>query len=159
MPAIRVRFIATEGFVGAAIRQITGSLFEHVELGTSEGTWIGAHLKGGIQERPAGYCKPFREYVYDIPCTDDDLESLMAWARSRIGTPYNLLDIIGLMFQARSLRSPHRYICSQFALEGLLHVFPAAKVLNVLPSWAYRVTPETLHLSPIFVGRLVKRVG
>jgi hypothetical protein len=79
--------------------------------------------------------------------------------RSQVGAKYDVLGIIGLLFQARSLQSPHRAICSQFCTEGLLHIFGASKVLNVLESWTYRITPETLHLSPIFVGQQVRKVG
>ena len=145
--------------MSASIRKLTGSLFSHVEFGTPEGTWIGAHIGGGIQERAANYCSPVREYVYDIPASMAQAQQCSAWMRSKIGTKYNTLDIAGLMLQARSLRSPQRYICSQFCTEGLLQTYGASKVLNVLGSWAYRITPETLHLSPIFVGRQVKKVG
>lgn len=155
---IRVRFIRGKGFISDAIAHLTGSLFSHVEFGTPEGTWIGAHIGGGIQERAADYCKPRLEYVYEIPCTAKQHKEALAWMRSRIGTKYNVADIVGLALQVRSLRSPNRYICSQFCCEGLLHFFCAAVVLNVLPQWAYRITPETLHLSPIFVGRRVKKV-
>jgi hypothetical protein len=156
MASIRIRFILGRGFVSQAIARVTGSLFSHVEFGTSEGTWIGAHIGGGIQERAADYCSTVREYVYEIPCTDAQEQEALSWMRAKIGTEYNVLDIIGLLFQARSLRSPHRAICSQFCTEGLLHIFGAPRVLNVLESWTYRITPETLHLSPIFVGRRVK---
>lgn len=159
MASIRVRFITQDGFISAAIRKMTGSLFSHCEFGTPEGTWIGAHLGDGIQERPANYCTPSREYVYEIPCTDEQAANALAWMRSKIGTKYNTLDIVGLMLQARSLQSPQRYICSEFCTEGLLVAFGSAKVLNVLNSWAYRITPEMLHLSPIFVGRRVKAKG
>lgn len=155
---IRVRFVASPGFVGGAIRALTGSLFQHVEFGTDKGTWIGAHVGDGIQERPAGYYpKLTREYVYDIPCEGWQAEALLKWARSKIGTKYNTLDIVGLMFQARGLRSPQRYICSQFCTDGLLAIFGAGRVLNVAEDWTYRITPETLHLSPIFVGHLVSK--
>lgn len=77
---------------------------------------------------------------------------MLGWARAKIGVRYNVLDIIGLMFQVRGLRSPGRMICSQFCVDGLLRVFGAGRVLNVLGDWTYRITPETLHLSPIFVG-------
>jgi hypothetical protein len=157
-PVVRIRFVASAGFVGAAIRRVTGSLFQHVEFGTPDGTWIGAHDKGGIQERPAGYAVETREYVYEIPCTKAQQEKLLTWARSKIGTKYNFLDILGLLIQNRTLHSPNRFICSQFCTNGLLEVFGAAQVLNVLGSWTYRITPETLHLSPIFVGRMVKKV-
>jgi hypothetical protein len=154
--SIRIRFITTDGFVSASIRKVTGSLFSHVEFGTPEGTWIGAHIGDGIQERAADYCKPTMEYVYEIPCAEDVQRNALAWARSKIGTKYNTADIIGLMLQARKLTSPHDLICSQFCCEGLLHIFGASRVLNVLENWDYRITPETLHLSPIFVGHRVK---
>lgn len=156
---IVVRFIATTGFVGAAIRRLTGSLFQHVEFRTPEGTWIGAHDKGGVQERDANYCTCTREYIYGIPCADSQLASLMAWARTQVGTKYNFKDIAGLLLEARAMTTPHRLICSQFVLDGLLRVFGPQKVLNVLPDWTYRITPETLHLSPIFAGHMISRKG
>jgi hypothetical protein len=154
-----VRFIDSRGFVGGSISRLTGSLFSHTEFGTPDGTWIGAHAGSGIQERPAGYCNPKREYVYEIPCTEAQEKALFTWAWSKIGTKYNYADIAGLLFQARGMTSPSRMICSEFVTEGLLRTFGAAKVLNVLEQWDYRITPETLHLSPIFVGKLKKKVG
>lgn len=159
MGKVIVRFIDSRGFVGGAISRLTGSLFSHVEFGTPDGTWIGAHAGSGIQERPANYCNPKREYVYEIPCTAGAQKALLTWARSKIGTKYNYADIAGLLFQARGLTSPTRMICSEFVTQALLEVFGAAKVLNVLDCWTYRITPETLHLSPIFVGNLKKKVG
>lgn len=155
MAVIRIRFVASKGFVGSAIRWVTNSLFQHVEFGTPEGNWIGAHSDGGIQERWANYAVEDLQYVYEIPCTDSQLHTLMAWARSKIGTKYNLLDILGLLIKNRTLHTPNRFICSQFCTEGLLMIFGAGRVLNVLPEYAYLVTPETLHLSPLLVGRRV----
>lgn len=155
MASIRIRFVAGAGFVGDSIRWITNSLFQHVEFGTPEGSWIGAHAQGGIMERPGDYAGYSREYVYDIPCIDAQLADLMTWARAQVGVKYNYADIVGLLVKKRALTTPHRLICSQFCTLGLLHIFGAAKVLNVLEDYAYLVTPETLHLSPILVGRLV----
>lgn len=157
MAIVRIRFVAGPGFVGAAIRRVTGSLFEHVEFGTPEGTWIGAHDDGGIQERPADYAVYTRQYVYEIPCTEAEQDALLSWARARIGTKYDFFDILGLLMQNRTVHSPNRFICSQFCTEGLLVVFGAPRVLNTLADWAYRITPETLHLSPILVGNRVKK--
>lgn len=158
MPVI-VRFIKTEGFVSDVISALTGSLFDHVEFGTPEGTWIGARDQGGVQERAADYCSPVREYVYEIPSTDEEQIDLLAWARAKIGTPYNFEDIAGLALQVRALNNPKEDICSEFCCVGLLKTFGAERVLNVLENWAYRVTPETLHLSPLFVGNLLRRSG
>lgn len=159
MSSVRVRFILGRGFISWAIARVTGSQFSHVEFGTPEGTWIGAHASGGVQERPADYCKPVREYVYEIPCNGFEEYRALTWMRAKIGTKYNIPDIIGLLFQVRALTSPNRLICSEFCALGLLSFFGAHRVLNVQDGWAYRVTPETLHLSPIFVGNLVKKVG
>lgn len=159
MPVVRIRFVADSSFVGRSIRWVTNSLFQHVEFGTPAGTWIGAHDTGGIQERLANYADYSTEYVYEIPCTQSQLDQLLIWARSKIGTPYNFLDILGLLFKARSLSSPHRYICSQFCTDGLIRTFGAGRVLNVLQGYEYLITPETLHLSPLLVGRLVKKKG
>lgn len=160
MASIRVRFILGNGLVSKAIAFLTGSLFSHVEFGTDAGTWIGAHIGGGIQERAANYCSPKREYVYEIPCSFRQKKKLTEWMRSQIGVAYNVRDIIGLLFQQRLLTTPGSYICSQFVVTGLLKFLGGPeKVLNVLESWAYRVTPETLHLSPIFAGNCVKKIS
>lgn len=157
--SIRVRFVAGPGFVGASIRRLTGSLFQHVEFGTPEGTWIGAHIGGGIEERPANYGNYTREYVYDIPCTQAEADAALAEMRARVGTKYNVLDIVGLMFQARSLTSPHRLICSQFFADVMLRIFGPRRFLNVEAGWTYRITPETGHLTPLLAGHLVSRKG
>ena len=158
MAYVTVRFIANHTFLSWSIRRLTGSLFSHVELGTPEGTWIGA-LADGIKDRPADYCNPFREYVYHIPCTAQEQAYFLSTARGAIGTPYNKLDIVGLALGLRSVVGKTGKICSWFGADVLIDTFRADRVLNVLPGWEYRVTPETLHLSPLFVGRLVKRVG
>ena len=155
MPYIAVRFIANHTFLSWSIRRLTGSLFSHVELGTPEGTWIGA-LADGIKERPANYCHPFRAYVYHIPCTTQEQAYLLLTARAKIGTPYNKLDIVGLALGLRGVVGSKGEICSWFGTQELIDTFGAKRVLNVLPGWEYRVTPEMLHLSPLFVGCLVK---
>ncbi len=156
MPNVTVRFIANHTLLSAAIRWSTGSLFSHVEAGTPDGTWIGA-LSDGVKERPANYCNPFREYVYRIPCTQQQQETFLALMRSKIGTKYNFLDIVGLALGIRSLNNVHDDICSELVTWALIRTFGPQAVLNVEPGWEYRVTPETLHLSPIFVGHLYKR--
>lgn len=159
MGAIVVRFIKSAGLVSDLIAGATDSLFDHAEFGTPEGTWIGAHDDGGVQERAANYCNPRREYVYSIPCTDEQEASLLAWARGKIGTPYNFEDIAGLLFHSWKLNNPKADICSQFCCVGLLQILGAARVFNVLEARTFLITPEILHLSPIFVGNRTKAVG
>jgi hypothetical protein len=92
-----------------------------------------------------------------VPATDSQLMQLMIWARKQVGNQYNYLDIIGLLIRNRRWTTPNRLICSQFCTLGLLEVYGASRVLNVLGEYAYLITPETLHLSPLFVGRLVRK--
>ena len=150
MPHFTIRFINNPGFVSSSIAWVTNSLFCHVELGTPEGTWIGAHAGTGVQEHPANYCKPTRNYIYDVPCTQEQSDGILKYARNAIGTPYNYRDIAGLLFHHRRLTSPSRVICSQFCMDALLSV--GIRALNVLPAYTYLITPETLHLSPILIG-------
>jgi hypothetical protein len=155
MASIRIRFIRTAGSLATVTAWYTGSLFSHVEFGTPTGTWIGARLIGGVQERAADYCKPVVEYTYDVPCTDEQLADHLTWMRSQIGTKYDWTDIIGLALQVRTLHRLHEYICSEFYARGMLRIFGASQFLNVQDSWAYRITPETGHLSPLLVGHRV----
>lgn len=154
---IRVRFITCDDFISRAICAVTNSLFSHVEFGTPEGTWIGAHVGDGVQERPANYCQPTREYVYEIPCTVAQQTSAVAWMRGFIGCKYNTLDIIGLLIHNRRVTAPHQVICSQFVSRGLLRIFGPDRYLNVLAGYAHLITPETAHLSPLFAGHLVRK--
>ena len=150
MACITIRFIEDRGFVSRAIAQVTNSLFSHVEFGTPEGTWIGAHAGRGVQERDANYCYPIREYIYDLPCTEAQSDAVLKYARGAIGCPYNYRDILGLLFHARRLTTPSRVICSQFVMDTLLSI--GVKPLNVLPGYTHLITPETLHLSPLLIG-------
>ena len=156
-PVIEVRFIKGRGLVSDIIAFDTNSHFSHVEFGTPEGTWIGAHLDGGVQERPADYCDPVRDYRYEIPVTDAQQVDWLKMLRADVGTQYNVADIAGLLLHDRALNNTHAVICSEWATEKLIEWFGAPKVLNVLPQRAYLITPEMLHLSPIFVGRMTYR--
>lgn len=153
-----IRFINSPGFISEAIDLVTDSLWDHTEIQTETGTWIGAHASGGVEERPADYCIPTRERRYSIPCTDAQLAKMMGYARSKIGiTEYDFEDIGGLLFRNRKLHTDGRTICSAFVL---MSAFAGSLwMLNVEPGWEYLITPETLHLSPLLIGHCTyKRV-
>lgn len=157
-PVIKIRFITADGFVSQAIRWVTNSLFSHVEFGTPEGTWIGAHTGDGVQERPANYCTPTREYVYEIPCTLQMQTEHLKRIRSQVGLHYNNLDILGLLLRRRKLTTLHAVICSQWVTDESLILWPL-KFLNVLPGFTHLVTPEMVHLSPVIIGHRTKKLG
>ena len=106
---------------------------------------------GGVQERAADYCKPTLEWIYDIPCTQEVQDAHLKRIRAQIGTQYNTLDILGILFRNRKLTSPGRVICSQFvSAEALILWWD--RYLNLLHGWEFLVTPEASHLSPILIG-------
>ena len=150
MAQIIVRFTNSSDFVGRAIDFVTSSLIDHIELGTKEGTWIGVRSDGGVQERPDGYSKVTTDWRYPLECTDAQYNAIVVSARADIGTKYDYSEIIGLLFHSRCMYSPHKLICSRFAIaklaEGGIHL------LNVEPDFFYLVTPEMCHLSPLLRG-------
>ncbi len=147
---LTLRFIAERDLISAAIREVTFSEWSHVELLTPENTWLGAHADGGIAVRHFDYANPDRERRYSLPVTVDQLERILAYARSQIGTRYNFEDIAGLLLH-RNLTQNNRQICSMFVFEALWQ--GGLRMLNVLPGFSNLVTPETLHLSPLLIGQ------
>ena len=152
-----VRFITQSDFVSDDIRFITHTPKagpSHAEMGTKQGTWIGAHAKGGVQERAANYCTPTWERQYKIPVTPAQYEAAMEFLRSQIGKPYDFRDICGIFFD-RDWHTAGAWICSELVLVAMQHA--SLDVLNVQSEFCYRIDPERLHLSPLFIGRGVSQ--
>lgn len=157
MAFLKIRFVNSNGFVSRAITYLTESLFDHVEIETEDGSWLGAHAESGVQLRDSNYLNPTREYRYSIPCTDLQFARSMEFANDNVGTHYNYEDIAGLVFKDRRLNDPHAVICSQFVTQ--VAAAGGIWMLNVLPGYEYLVTPETLHLSPLLIGHCTYKKG
>jgi hypothetical protein len=154
MPNLTVRFINEPGIVSRLITWETDSLFCHCEgLGRDGQSWVGAHAGTGVQSRAHDWCRPTFEKRYAIPVVDEQYEAAMRFMDSRIGLPYDYADILGMALHRRMGASDHEIICSAFMLEWLQAGW--LRPLNVLGPYAYLVTPETLHLSPLFIDRRV----
>jgi hypothetical protein len=150
MPDLRIRFVTESGFVAGAIRWVTFSEFSHTELELPDGTWLGAHAGSGVQIHPANYYNSVFERRYAIPLAQTNYDAAMKYALAQIGTPYNYSDIAGLLFH-RNMTGKGRAICSQFVFDVMQA--GGLQPLNVLSGYDFRVTPDTLHLSPLFIGR------
>ncbi len=149
---IKVRFISESGFISDAIKSVSRSPeISHVEFITPEGNYLGARSEGGVQERNADYCKPSWERRYAIPTLATTASKVLEQGRSKIGTKYDFSDILGLMFQNASIHNPSREICSEFVYS--LITSQGFHCLNVLEDRSYLITPEMVHLSPMFIGR------
>jgi hypothetical protein len=152
MKLLTIRFINEPGLASRLISWATDSLFCHTEGLSRDGrSWVGAHAGTGVQARPLNWCTPTRERRYAIPVDDYLYDKATAFMESKIGEPYDYADIVGLALHARLGASDHEIICSTFMLQWL----NAAGIwaLNVTEPFAYLITPETLHLSPLLIGR------
>ncbi|MDE2101613.1 MAG: hypothetical protein KGL39_30485 [Patescibacteria group bacterium] len=151
MPNLIIRFINSPGIISTLIDWETDSLFCHTEALSRDGQhWIGAHAGTGVQARPLDWTTTTRDYRYALEVTEEQYEAAMAFLESKIGTPYDYLDIVGLLFKFR-VHDPKQLICSAFMMEFLAAA--GIQPLNCLPDFDYLITPETLHLSPIFIGK------
>lgn len=162
MKYVFVRFINEEGIVSRLIDFNTESLFCHAEFGVPVDpgnrqspmkSYIGAHAGTGIQCRPADWCTPTRERRYAIPETDQVYDWLMAEINSKVGTKYDYLGIVGLALHDRKLHKRGAIDCSGFVYSTCTKV--GIPLLNVEEQFSYLVTPETLHLSSMFLGNCV----
>lgn len=150
MAHFKMRVVNGSDFVARGIDWATNSLWDHAEIEDDDGGWIAAHAGSGVGKFPANYSTSARERRYSIPCTDEQYAKAMAYARSKIGTPYDYLDIVGILFHDRNFNSKSREICSMFVFEAAWA--GGIEMLNCLPGYTQLVTPETLHLSPLLIG-------
>lgn len=147
-----LRFIGAHDVVSTLIQWTTNSLWCHTEALSRDGkSWIGAHAFTGVQPLPLDWCKPARVAMYAIPVTEEEYARAMTWLESQIGLKYDYLDIVGLALHNRAGFSNTRAICSALMLKFMMQA--DLRPLNVLEGFTYLVTPETLHLSPVFIGR------
>ena len=154
MPNLTIRFIDGSDVISKLITWTTDSLWCHTEaLSRDEKHWIGAHAGTGIQARSLDWCNPIRERRYSIPVTDSQYEIAMTWLESKEGLPYDYVDIIGLAVHKRIGASNHEAICSAAMIELIMKT--SLMPLNCLEGFSYMITPETLHLSPLFIGKCI----
>lgn len=129
--------------VSAGIRHMTRSEISHVDVVTDEGTLIGAHIKEGVRERTADYQKWGLRIRVTVPCTPAQREKFFAYVRSRIGTPYDTRDILGIALGDARLHDTAHLICSGL---GALAVDAASGIVRVAKDW-WQVSPEELRIA------------
>jgi len=79
----------------------------------------------------------------------------MTWLESKLGAPYDYADIVGLAIHKRIGASDHEAICSAVMIDLMMKA--ALEPLNCLEGYDYLITPETLHLSPVFIGKRIRQ--
>ena len=149
MANFNIRFVTDDSLISKAIRLETKSLFSHTEIVLEDGSYLGAHQDGGVQIRPRDYMNPTLERRYAIPVSDDQLKTMLSFAQSQVGKPYDTTDIIGILLDFGWSRQGS-WICSELvaATAEVGNLF----MLNIQPGFTNRITPEMLHLSPYLIG-------
>jgi hypothetical protein len=131
--------MVTEG-----IEKLTRGEISHVDYVTPQGTLIGAHLNGGVQERAADYEKFGLRIRVTVPVTAEQAAAALAYARSKIGTSYDAEDILGIAIGDSRLHDAHDLICSCLAANILdneiYRIYRVAKV-------HWQVSPEELRFA------------
>lgn len=152
---LTIRFIGAHDIESRLIQWATNSLLCHTEaLSRDRKSWIGAHAFTGVQARPLDWTNPPVNFIYDIPVTAENYDRGMTYLEGRIGTKYDYAGCFGLAIHKRINSGSKRTDCSALMTGLMMH--SGLQPLNCLESYAYLITPETLHLSPLFIGRRVK---
>lgn len=95
--------------------------------------YLGAHDQGGVQIRKVGYdaASLTGEAFVDVALTPEGAAAAEAYARSKIGTPYDFEAILGFVVPFADLHENRHLICSAFmtltAKAGGAFPFPLAK--------------------------------
>lgn len=155
MKTITIRFIASRSLIGWLIMFATMSLFSHVEVLSRDGQgWVGAHAWTGVEKRPLDWAgKLIRDYRYKLEVTEAQFDAFHEFIGRMEGTKYNYLLIAGLALHLRwlALWPGKRVDCSQLVIWALQTA--GIQPLNTQMGFDGLVTPETLHLSSIFIGK------
>lgn len=159
MPTLNIRFINTRGLVSRIITGATFSLIDHCEGKNRQGdAWVGAHAITGIEPRPLNWADEDLIWCreYSIPVTNDEYDAAMVFMEKHVAarTPYNYRGVFGVFAHERNATDRRRVDCSDFMLQWLWAAHQT--VLNVRPGESWMITPELLHLSPLFIGKISK---
>lgn len=144
----------TDKIISEGIMKETRSEISHVDLITDKGTLLGAHIGGGIMERPNDYMVFGLRIQVAIPVMDEQLSKALTYARSMIGTSYDSMSIYGIAFGDARLHDTKKLICSSF---HTLTVREAAIVVVAKDAW--QVSPEELRMVLTAIpGAVEKRI-
>ena len=113
----RYQFVRLDDCVSKAIAWFSAGHFSHVDIVLDDGRLLGARSDGGVQIRAAGYRKWTKCVAIDIPCTQAQKDTAIAFASAEIGKPYDHLAIWGFVLN-RSWRDTEAWFCSELAAQS-----------------------------------------
>jgi hypothetical protein len=165
MARIQLRFVTENDPISYFIRKETDFPYSHVEFLT-DSDWlvvaqkvkyngnaavtigtIGAHFSGGFIWRPIDYAKFVASEIAYVECTDEQKEAVITEALKTLGTPYDTLEIFGILFGENWSTKGHN-ICSRVATT-LLQFAGNIKLFNLAQSDLIdNITPRDVYMSP-----------
>jgi hypothetical protein len=147
---IRLRFVTGNDRTSEFIRLQAGVCMpftpSHVECVSRDGTrWIGQHIDGGMQARPAAYDADttLHECFVDLPATPAQQEAFDAFVTGKIGEPYDWASIVDFAVPDTNFHLSDHAICSAIMTLALRAAgyFPAPLTVP-----AHHVSPRDLFL-------------
>jgi hypothetical protein len=129
--------------ISQAICKETRSEICHVDIVTLQGYLIGAHMSDGIQLRAPDYQKWGLRIQVTIPATEEQADKLYAYARTMLGTRYDVKAILGIALGDADLHDASKMICSGFAAVAVDE--KAGLVRIAKDHW--QVSPEELRIA------------
>lgn len=148
---IKIRFVTCADAISAGIRAFEyGFWASHAEVVMPEGTLLGAHYDGGVQNRPGDYDagKFTRELIVPLSVEQSVADKFHAFLRDQLGKPYDTTAILAMLVQ-RTWTDPDSWFCSELVAAALMHCgwFSSSLAISV-----DHITPRDLLL--ILSGRV-----
>lgn len=144
---ITLRFVSHPGILRPLFRLAqAGAPWTHCEGVTEDGKYLGAMLRGGVQERERGYdAGAFdHEILVDLKTTDEQADSFLAFLRDKIGQPYDPIAVLYFFgfFSSRNWEDPGQWECTELIAAALIECGWLPENKNVP---ACRLTPANLY--------------
>lgn len=127
--------------ISVSICKETRSEICHVDLEV-DGMLIGAHMDGGIQSRPQDYQKWGLRIRVELQVTQEQKDAFSAYAKSMIGTGYDVESICGITLGDSRFHDTDKLICSAFAARA---VDEKSHIVRVAKDY-WQVSPEELRM-------------
>jgi hypothetical protein len=145
---IRLRFVAGDDLFSRIIRGAQlGFSLTHVEAVTPEGTLLGAHTDGGVQNRTPGYDEGrwTKQLFVDLPATTAQAHAFYSFLIGQVGKAYDMdalaemaEGVLGIPLPDAPAHLATAWICSALQTAALL----TAGIVRAAPATVRRATPR-----------------
>ena len=131
--------------MSSVVRWFTRSPYSHAAVEIMDGIVIESWQGRGVQQVHLKDRKTIDEYEVEV--TDEQLEKILAFLRSKIGKSYDYWGIVGFVIRL-PLGTKDRWFCSELVFAA----FKFAEINLLLRVEATAVSPALLSMSPLLVN-------